>query len=545
MRMRRRFTALLPLLVAPLSPTAALEGQRHQQAAGGPQERLGSVEFQISCNAEAQVRFGRALALLHSFWWPEAARAFDAVAEADPTCAMAYWGKALVHRGNWFAGLPSPDAAGAGLAAAERAAALNAPTERERGYVAAVRTLFADAETNDYASRARAYEEEMRQLQERHPDDPEAAIFYALAVSANTPASDRSFERQKRAGTILEALLDERPDHPGLAHYMIHTYDTPATAHLGQAAALRYGEIALSVPHAQHMPSHIFTRLGMWDESIRANNASAESALAYERAEGMTDVSFDRAHAWDYLAYAHLQKGQDALALAVLDDVRNSSAEPSIATDYAFAAIPARYALERGRWGEAASLPVRSSPGFRAGEAISHFARGLGAARSGDPGPAGEEVRALAGIRDALRQSSEAYWSEAVEAQRLAVAGWIAHARGLSDDALRLIREAAEIEKRIDKHPVAPGPIVAASELLGDLLLEINRPAEAQQAYVAALESEPNRARLVFGAARAAELAGDTDAARTRYTEYLRLMAAADGGREELDAANAFVARSR
>lgn len=539
MNLRSSLAYLVALLAM---PAASLHAQVVHDHHGAPPEKLGRVEFPISCNAEAQTRFERALALLHSFWWSEAEKAFRSVSEADPNCAMAYWGAALVQRGNWFAGAPGPDAVKAGLAAAEKAASLNPPTPRERGYVDAVLALFRDAAQKDHRARSLAYEEAMKAQSERHPDDPEAAVFYALAVTANATPADKTFERQKRAGAILEPLFRERPDHPGLAHYLIHTYDAPAIAHLGADAARKYGEIAPSVPHAQHMPSHIFTRLGLWDESIRANSASADAAKAYEEAQKTTSVSFDRAHAWDYLAYAYLQQGRDTPARGLVEEVRGATATPSIATDYAFAAIPARYALERGRWRDAVHLAVRPSPGFRAGEAITHFARGIGAARSGDLAAARQEVDTLAAIRGALEQNQDAYWSQIVEAQRLAVAAWIAHGEGSHDEALRLISRAAEIEETVDKHPVTPGPILPSRELEGDLLLALNRPAEALRAYEKALQSEPNRARTLYGAARAAELAGEQARAREHYAAYARLMEKADGEREELKAARAFLA---
>jgi tetratricopeptide (TPR) repeat protein len=533
---------LAPLLVCALALAPAARAQHGHDHPGASGERLGRVEFPISCSAEAHARFERAVALLHSFWWSEASRAFDAVAAADATCGMAFWGKALVHRGNWFAGPPSAEAVRLGGEAAARAAMLGAATGRERGYIAAIQELYREVETRDQRARALAYEEAMRRLHERYPDDVEAAVFYALAVTANAAPADGSFERQRLAGAILTPLFAARPDHPGLAHYLIHTYDAPPIAHLGVEAARSYGRIAPSVPHAQHMPSHIFTRLGLWAESIEANAASAASALAYERAQGLTTVSFDRAHAWDYLVYAYLQRGQDGLAERVAAEMAGAEALPSIATDYAFAAIPARLLLERGRWADAAGLRVRPSPGFPAGEAITHFARGVGAARTGDPAGARRSNEQLAEVERELDRRGEAYWARISQAQRLAVDAWIAHAEGESDRALALIARAAEIEETLGKHPVTPGPILPARELEGDLLLALGRPAEAARAYERALEYEPNRARLLYGGARAAESAGDQAAARRRYGEFVRLMAESDGVREELRAARAYLA---
>lgn len=540
MRTRLAVVATGVALLAGAAPS--LEGQQPHEHAHAGAERLGRVEFPVSCSAEAQRGFERAVALLHSFWWSEAERAFAAVAEADPGCAMAHWGLAMVHRGNWFAGQPSAEALRRGLAAAERARALGPPTARERGFVDAVHTLFADARTRDHRTRSLAYEDAMRAVHEAAPDDLEAAVFYALAITANATPADTGFVRQRRAGALLGPLFERQRDHPGLAHYLIHTYDAPPIAHLGVEAARQYGEIAPSVPHAQHMPSHIFTRLGLWQESIEANAASAESARAYEVAEGMTAVSFDRAHAWDYLVYAHLQRGQDAAAREILAQVHGAEAVPSVATDYAFAAIPARLVLERGAWADAARLAVRRSPGFPAGEAITHFARGLGAARNADAPAAEREVAALAALRDTLQQRGEAYWSQITEAQRLAVSAWVAQAAGRSDEALALLDRAAGIEETLGKHPVTPGPILPARELHGDLLLELGRPADAQRAYETALGYEPNRARLLHGAARAAERAGDTAAARRHYAALLAVMEAADTDRPEPHAARAFLA---
>jgi tetratricopeptide (TPR) repeat protein len=540
MTVRYPFALALAFALAPPLSVQAQDPHAHDH--GTPPDRLGRVSFPVSCTPEASARFERAVALLHSFWWSEADRAFRSVAEADPTCAMAYWGTAMVRRGNPFAGAPAPDAVRAGLAAAERALALNPRTDRERGYASAVHALFAGADARDLRTGLLAYEEGMRELRDAHPDDVEAAVFYALAVTSNATPGDRSFERQKRAGAILEPLFERYPDHPGLAHYLIHTYDAPPIAHLGVEAARRYGRIAPAVPHAQHMPSHIFTRLGLWEESIESNRGSAEAARAYEEAQGMEAVSFDRAHAWDYLVYAYLQQGRDAEAEAIHSEMRGSTATPSIATDYAYAAIPARLALERGRWSDAEALPVRPSPGFRAGEAITHFARGIGSARSGDPVAARTEAATLAAIGSELAGRGESYWSQAVDAQRLAVEAWIALEAGATENALLLIARAAELEERIDKHPVTPGPILPARELQGDLLMELGRHADALRAYEQALEHEPGRARTLFGAARAAELSGDADGARARYAEYLRHMGSAGGDIQEVGIARAFLA---
>jgi tetratricopeptide (TPR) repeat protein len=532
---------LLGAAVAVVLAAAPAQAQdHHHHHTGTPPEQLGRVVFPVSCNAEAQQRFERAMALLHSFWWAEAQRSFDAVLDADPKCAMAYWGKAMTYRGNPY-GPPAAGAQQAGLEAAQRAAALNPPTAREQAYIAAITELWRDHETVDLRTRSLAYEAAMQRVHERHPDDPEAAMYYAFALTANTPPTDLSFERQKRAGAILEPLFRSHPDHPGVAHYLIHTYDSPRLAHLGVEAARKYIEIAPSVPHAQHMPSHVFTRLGMWEESIEANSASAASARAYEEAQGMKAATMDRVHAWDYLVYAYLQRGQDVEARRILEEADGIAAAEHIAIGYALAAIPARYALERGRWSEAAQLQVRPSPGFPAGEAITHFARGIGAVRSGNAAAARREVEALARVRQTLDQRNDGYWAQLVEAQRLGVSAWIARAEGRTTEALQLAASAAELEEKLEKHPITPGPILPAREIEGDLLLELKRPAEARRAFEKALEREPNRARPLYGAARAAELAGDRQAAHAHYTHFTRLMAQASGERPELSAARRFL----
>jgi tetratricopeptide (TPR) repeat protein len=541
---RTRFSVLAAVstLTILLDPLVAL-GQDHDHGqAGVPAERLGKVTFPVSCTAEAQERFERAMALLHSFWWSEAEKAFDHVLEADSRCAMAHWGLAMAHRGNPF-GPPPADGPRKGFEAATRAAALNAPTERERAFIAAVGELWRDHQTVDLRQRSLAYEAAMQRAHELYPEDPEVAIYYAFALTINAPATDLTFERQGRAGRILEPLFARYPDHPGLAHYLIHTYDSPRLAQLGIEAARKYQEIAPDVPHAQHMPSHIFTRLGLWEESIAANAASAASARAYEEAQGLQAASMDRVHAWDYLVYAYLQRGRDAEAMAVLREASAVSAAAShIAVHYALAAIPARYALERGEWGRAAALAIRSSPEFPAGEAITHYARGVGAMRTGQVAAATEALRALTEVRDTLRARNDAYWAQLVEAQRLGLSAWVAYGKGDALEAERNAREAAELEESLEKHPITPGPVLPARELHGELLLEMGRAADAQAAFERALEREPNRARSLFGAARSAQMAGNADAARRHYAAWLEQMSAAAPGRPEIATARGFLA---
>jgi tetratricopeptide (TPR) repeat protein len=516
----------LALFLAPVT----LGAQDH--AHHGEPEQLGSVEFPSSCRPEAQPHLNRAVAMLHSFWFEQAPAAFEQVAEDDPSCALAHWGVAMTMMGNPFAAPPTPALREAGAAAAERAAALAAgATERERGLVEAVLAFYRDHDRVDHRTRARAHEEALRQLHERFPDDAEVATFYARAIIGNAPPDDLQFQRQRYAANILEPLFREQPDHPGLAHYLIHAYDAPPLAEHGLEAALRYADIAPSAPHALHMPSHIFTRLGYWDESIEVNTRSAA-------AEPDPDAAV---HPMDYKVYAYLQQGRDDAARSVVQRaVQLPDRFYGGLLGYNFTAMPARYALERSRWDEAAELPLPTGA-LPYVEAITRFARAIGAARSGEPDRAADDVAALDHLAHQLRDAGDAYWATIVGAQRLAAAAWVAHARGEGAEALRLARAGADLEETVEKHPVTPGPLLPARELEGDLLLELDDPAAALQAYRKTLEREPNRARTLFGAARAAERAGDHAAARKYYAELVELMDRADPDRREAQAARAFL----
>jgi len=520
---------------------ARMSAQEHIHD-GAPGEPLGRVAFATSCRPDAQARFERAVALLHSFWYEKAADTFREAVAADSTCAMGYWGQAM----SLFHQLWTPPVGAelaAGLAASERGLAL-ARTPRERDYLAAIRTYYADYGGTDHKTRLVAYAHAMEGIRRRHPRDREASIFYALSLIAlaQANATDTTFSYQKRADAILEPLFKVEPRHPGLAHYLIHANDVPQLARLGLYAARRYAEIAPDVPHAQHMPSHIFTRLGLWDDDIASNTRSAAAARAFEDERHLNALWDQRGHAWDYMVYAYLQQGRDAEAKRVVDQAAAVTAVypvGSLPNEYALAAIPARYALERGRWRDATALAVRPAPEWRAAEAITHFARALGAARSGDTASARSAVSALDEIERAegAAGGAHAYWAGQVRIQRFAASAWLARTTGDTAGALRLAAAAADLEDVTQKHPVTPGAVLPARELLGDLLLELGRPADAARAYAASLAQQPNRARSLFGAARAAELAGDVRVARVRYREYLTLMEKSDGGRGELEIA--------
>jgi len=506
---------------------------------------LGQVRFPTSCAEPAQPGFERGVALLHSFWYEEALKTFTSVTTTDPGCAMGYWGMAMsVYYPLWQP--PSDAMLAKGRAALDRAATLNA-TPREKDYVAALATFYRDTDKLDHRTRAVAYEKAMEQLAARYPEDREASVFYALALDATAPPTDKTYANQLKAAAILEKVFAEQPNHPGVAHYIIHSYDAAPLATRSLTAARSYSKIAPAVPHALHMPSHIFTRLGFWQESIDSNLASAHAGKAYVAKQGGTRAWDQSLHAQDYLAYGYLQTGRDVAARRVMDELAEyKKAEPeSLAAAYALVAVPARYALERRSWTDAASLtmPATAFPWARYpwAEAIIAYTHSLGAARTGDVAAAEKDVERLAALRDTLMQAKNKYWADQVEVQRRAAAAFVARAKGNPGEALTLLRSAAELESTMDKHPVTPAAVVPTRELLADMLLEMNRPADALKEYEATLVDEPNRFRSLYGAGRAAERAGDPARARAFYTSLVTLCANADTVRPELREAKMFV----
>jgi len=511
--------------------------QEHQHAAAAV-EKLGTVHFETSCQPTVQPGFDRAVALLHSFEFARAIDGFNATLEADPSCAIASWGIALSRWGNPFApGSRPADQLARGRDAIDRATAAAARTDRERGYIDAAARLYADVEHTPQGARVVAYRDAMAALAARYPDDDEASIFYALSLAFAAPPADKSYANQLAAGAILDRLYARHPDHPGLAHYIIHTYDVPPLADRALEAARRYAKIAPSASHALHMPSHTFTRVGYWQESIDANIASAASA---KRAR----ATAEELHASDYQAYAYLQTAQDRAAKRLLDALPEiasrfdpsaiGAAAPPSAGFFALAAIPARYALERGAWADAAKLEARSSP-FPYTEAMIYFARALGAARLGDIVSARAAVDALQPIPGRLTQAGESYWAEQVEIQQRAASAWLALAEGRKSEALDAMRAAAEREDATEKSAVTPGPLAPARELLGEMLLETGQPAPALNEFEATIRKEPNRFRALAGAARAATALGDRVKARKYSARLLTICARADKpGRPEL-----------
>lgn len=523
----------------PAGSAAAQEpGHRH-----GPGE-LGRVSFPVSCNPQAKVRFERAMAVLHSFWWEEGERAFAAVLEADPGCAMAHWGLALNAWGNPFAGGPGAAALTRGAEAARQAASRPAPSRREQGLISAVAALYRDAPSRPNPARLQAYADTMARLRRDFPGDPEIAIFHALALVATAPHTDTTFAQQKRAAAILNPLFARYPDHPGLAHYLIHSNDSPRLAPLGLDAARRYARIAPAAPHAQHMPSHIFVRLGLWDETVASNWKSFMAGIAHARATGQAGATYHELHALDYAVYAYLQRGQDSAARAAVATghaLQLPPAQSGLVTDYNRTAMAARVPLETGDWRAAAEFPAPAADAPGVGAALARFTRAIGAARSGRVGLARAEIASLQTIGADLARRQESYWARIVGIKRDAAEAWARFAAGDTLGGLALARAAADSEDVTDKHPVTPAELLPARELQADMLLASGRYGEARKAYLATLEREPGRARSLFGAGRAAELAGDRKAARAGYEEFLRLMDKAHGGRPELARAAAFL----
>ena len=527
-----------------VSVVRAQEPHRHD-----PPEKLGQVNFPISCSAAAQQQFNRALALLHSFQYPEAEQAFAAVSATDPDCAMRYWGIAMSNYHPLWAP-PNQAELKTGAAAIEHARSLKAKTQRERDYIAALETFYKDANKLDHRTRARAYEAAMKQIYLRYPEDDEAAIFYALALNERALVADTKeyIENGKKAAEILNKVLSKQPAHPGVVHYIIHSYDFPQMAYLALSAARSYAKIAPSSPHALHMPSHIFIRLGLWQESIQSNLASAATAKQIAARTQPGAASKDQLHALDYLIYAYLQGAQDEKAKGVLDEANALSKvdQEVFQVAYAWAAIPARYALERRNWSEAAALTLHPTgfpwARFRFAEANLYFARAVGAARLGNVTAARGEIQQLASIKEALNQGNTGYdWATQVDIQRQAAAAWLAHAEGRKDEALRLMRAAADLEDTIEKHPVTPGAILPAREMLGDLLLEQGQPAQALKEYETMLQDSPNRFNSLYGGARSAELSGDHKKARAYYEKLVTLCGQSDGSRPELRKAKLYL----
>src|SRR5712671_6353558 len=527
----------------------------------GDLRAAGKVEFPISCASSVQSEFSRGVALLHSFFYEEARRVFTSVAERDPTCAMAQWGIAMT----WWHPIwtpPTPDEMRAGKTAIEKAMSLNAVSDRERGFITALNTYYNTPDSSSAApvgqschgpvgprDRVIAYEKAMHQLRDKYPDDFEVQTFYAfsvLAVGYATP-NDTSLSKQLEAAAIFEKLWKQNANHPGVVHYLIHSYDYPQFAQRGLTAAQTYNSIAPWVPHALHMPSHIFTRLGMWDESIAANRASAEASRAYSAMRHRDAAEAEELHALDYMAYSYLQEAQDAEAKKIVDiaaKVKKTNPELEFSAAYALAAIPTRYAFERNDWAAAANLPIPNVPhwsSFPFMEALIEYGHALGRAHTGDLDGARKAIARMQQLRDATKEPKFDYFKNHLDLQIQAASAWVAAAEGKKNDAINMLRRAADSEDILGKHPVSPGAFVPIREQLGALLLEMGQPTEARLEFEAALKIYPGRFRGLYGAAQAAEQAGDNEGASRYYTKLAAQTSKAGGSRDELNHVRKFL----
>lgn len=514
---------------------AALAQTGHGHAHG---KALGQVRFTTSCKPEAQKLFDRAMLYQHSFWYRASKQGFEETLKADPECAIAYWGIAQSLLLNPFAP-PSPKNLAEGLAAVHKGKAIGAKTQRENDFIGAIGVFYTDYDKIAHRPRLLAYLKATEEVAQRYPNDDEAQIYYALALNVAASPADKTYALPLKAAAILEPIFKRQPKHPGVAHYLVHTYDYPAIAAKGLEAAKRYAAIAGASPHALHMPSHIFTRVGSWKESIKSNVASARIAKADKEPD-------DQLHAMDYLVYAHLQLAQDRKARAVLDEMMSVTGVNAgrHTGPFALAASEARYAVERGDWEAAANLQVRPTR-FSHVDAMTHFARALGAVRTGKIDVAKIDIAKLVELREKLREAKDGYWSEQVDIQLQMATAWLLHAEGRHDDALKAMASAAEAEDKTDKHVVTPGPLAPARELLGVMLLERGMAKDALAAFEATLKKEPNRFGATIGAAKAADKAGDTTKARQYYRAVVTLAESADTRRGDVMAARAFTAKNR
>jgi tetratricopeptide (TPR) repeat protein len=507
------------------------QGEDHSQHKA-TSSNVGTVSFETSCKPAVKDDFNHAVAELHSFWFPEARAGFEGVLKTDPGCAIAYWGIALTYWGNPFAGLRAPQAIAAGKAAIEKGQTTGSSTPREKGYIDAVAGLFSSADPGTQRARVVAYEGATEAVAAKNPTDIEARIFWALAIAQTALPTDKSFAQNLKAAEILEPLYKKMPNHPGLAHYIIHSYDVPALAEKALPAARAYADIAPSVPHALHMPSHTFTRVGLWKESVATNIKSAAEA---EKTGGVAEAL----HALDYQTYAYLQMAQDTQAKAVLDHAMTASSASGTSgsgapNTFAIAAIPARYAMERLQWADAMALTVRPAPNTPYTEAMTHFARAVGAARAGKPAEAANDIARLKAIHDRELELKDAYWAEQVDIQRKVAEAWVAYVSGQKDEGIKLLAAAADAEDLTDKSAVTPGPLAPARELYGFMLLDAGRSKDALAAFEAVTKKEPNRFLALYGAGKAAEASKQPAKAKDYYTQVVRICKDSSPDRPEL-----------
>ena len=510
---------------------------------GGTQ--FGTVNFPFHGDPAVKKDFDLAIALLHSFEYDEAEKAFVKVIDADPSCVMAYWGVAMSNfHPLWEA--PNRTQLEKGTKILNIAKSLE-QTSREHDYLNAIRAFYGDWENTDHETRAIRFEEKMKAICEKYKDDKEAAIFYALALDASADPKDGTHKNQKEAGAILEALFVDQPNHPGIAHYIIHSYDYPELAGLALPTARRYASIAPASAHAQHMPSHIFTRLGLWEESIKSNLNSTSSALCYEESTNIKGHWDEELHGMDYLVYAYLQLGDNRHAEEQLDYLNSfdKTFPENFKVAYASAAIPARIALENRNWKRAADIqaPPFAFPwdDFPWQKAIIHYTRAMGSARLGNIDAAEKELSILQSLHKKLADDKDDYKSNQVNIQIKTIEAWIQYARGDYGNATGLMKEAASMEDKTAKHPVTPGEVLPARELLGDLYLLTDAPAKALEVYEMDLKKNPNRFNALYGAAVAAKQTGNLEMAAQYFRKLLAQTKSTESDRQELVEAKAFL----
>jgi tetratricopeptide (TPR) repeat protein len=519
-----------------LAQPAWAQGEQHQHdMTGMAPKQIGTVSFETSCDASVKAKFNEAVALLHSFWFNESRAAFEDVLKQDPNCAIAYWGMALTHWGNPFSGQRSPQTIAAGKAVIDKGLATGSPTPREKEFIEAAGILFSSNDVTNQRQRVLDYEKAMGRLSTANKTDMEARIFWALAIAQAASPTDKTYARQLAAAEMLEPLYKQHPNHPGLAHYIIHVYDVPVLAPKALNAARNYAGIAPVVPHALHMPSHTFTRVGFWKESVASNTRSAAEA---EKTSGIGEAM----HARDYMTYAYLQMGMDTQALENVGHAKRlgamaggtqGAAGPG-PNPFALAAIPARYAMERRQWAEAMALEPHPAPNTPYTEAITHFVRAIGAARAGQPDAAATDIERLTAIRDREIEMKDDYWAQQVDIQKRGAVAWVLFAQGKKADGIAAMKEAATIEDSTEKSAVTPGPIAPARELLGYMLLENKQPKEALAEFDAVMKKEPNRFLAIYGAAQASEALKQTTRAKGYYKQLVEICAEAGTERPEL-----------
>jgi tetratricopeptide (TPR) repeat protein len=510
--------------------TAAITGSAFGQQ---QEERLGNLSFPTSCDPKVQAEFERGVAMIHSYWFLIARRTFEGVLQQDPSCAIAYWGIAMDQLGNSLVGPPPRAQADTAWAALEKALEIGVKTERERGWIDALRAYFRDHDKVNVDIRLRAYNKAMEQMAARYPDDYEVQVVYALTLQASASKTDLTYANQLQSVAILEKLFEQNPQHPGVSHFIIHAYDFAPLADRGIAAAKRYASIAPAVPHARHMPSHIYSMVGMWEESV-ASNASA------------LEIQPDYYHAADFSVYAHLQLAQDVKAKALIE---KSLATPvrgdrpsGFGNFVAKALMETRYLLDRGDWVGAAAMPMNVT-GAPMADSLYRFTRGVGMARTGNVGGAKAEIEAMKALRTALQRADQSYWADRTEEQMLAISAWVAVKEGARDQAVRFMRAAADGEDGSLKNVIMENRLYPLREMLAELLLEVGQPAAALKEYETALRQTPNRYRAFWGAARASDMGGNRAQASEYFGKLVNLAKNADTERPEVREAKAFLAR--